>query len=255
MSCIGVDLGTTNSLVAVFDDNGPRLLPNALGEVLTPSVVGLADDMRSLLVGRAARARLVRHPELTAARFKRQMGTGKKQKLGRQEYSAVELSAMVLKSLKADAEAQLGHPVTEAVISVPAYFNGIQRQATKDAAEIAGLTVRALINEPTAAALAAGVQDREGESTFWLFESTTTKLKAYEDQVSPGMSAFFFHNDMLPLAMRAWLRLQAYHFNMAHAEIVREIWTAVWGEKAAKGEVNALHRGKLIDLGITPRLN
>lgn len=96
---------------------------------------------------------------------------------------------------------------------------------------------------------------REGESTFWLFESTTTKLKAYEDQVSPGMSAFFFHNDMLPLAMRAWLRLQAYHFNMAHAEIVREIWTAVWGEKAAKGEVNALHRGKLIDLGITPRLN
>lgn len=166
MSCIGVDLGTTNSLVAVFDENGPRLLPNALGEVLTPSVVGLADDMRSLLVGRAARARLVRHPELTAARFKRQMGTGKKQKLGRQEYSAVELSAMVLKSLKTDAEAQLGHPVTEAVISVPVYFNGIQRQATKDAAEIAGLTVRALINEPTAAALAAGVQDREGESTF-----------------------------------------------------------------------------------------
>lgn len=166
MSCIGVDLGTTNSLVAVFDENGPRLLPNALGEVLTPSVVGLADDMRSLLVGRAARARLVRHPELTAARFKRLMGTGKKQKLGRQEYSAVDLSAMVLKSLKADAEAQLGHPVTEAVISVPAYFNGIQRQATKDAAEIAGLTVRALINEPTAAALAAGVQDREGESTF-----------------------------------------------------------------------------------------
>ncbi|MBK4217500.1 Hsp70 family protein [Paracoccus caeni] len=166
MTCVGIDLGTTNSLVAVFDESGPRLIPNSLGEFLTPSVVGLADDRRTVIVGRAAKARLLRHPDLTAARFKRLMGTGKKLKLGRSEYSPVDLSALVLKSLKSDAERHLGAEVTEAVISVPAYFNGIQRQATKDAAEIAGLKVRSLINEPTAAALAAGVQDREGESTF-----------------------------------------------------------------------------------------
>jgi molecular chaperone HscC len=166
MAHIGIDLGTTNSLVAVLEDGGPRLLPNALGEVMTPSVVGLADDGKSLLVGRAARARLVRHPDLTAARFKRLMGTEKELRLGRKSYGAVELSAMVRKSLKVDAEAELGEPVTGAVISVPAYFNGRQRQATKDAAEIAGLTVLGLINEPTAAALAAGVHDRNDESTF-----------------------------------------------------------------------------------------
>lgn len=166
MAHIGIDLGTTNSLVAVFDEGGPRLLPNALGEMMTPSVVGLADDGRSLLVGRAARARLVRHPELTAARFKRLMGTDRQSQLGRNIYRPVELSATVLRSLKTDAEAQLGQPVTGAVISVPAYFNGRQRQATKDAAEIAGLTVLGLINEPTAAALAAGVQNRQDESTF-----------------------------------------------------------------------------------------
>ncbi|WP_028092126.1 Hsp70 family protein [Pseudodonghicola xiamenensis] len=166
MTCVGIDLGTTNSLIAVYEENGPRLLPNALGEFLTPSVVGLADDGKSLLVGRAAKMRLVRHPKLTAARFKRLMGTDRRIRLGRQSYTAVELSAMVLRTLKADAEAALGAPVSEAVISVPAYFNGVQRQATKDAAEIAGLTVRRLINEPTAAALAAGVLDMGAESTF-----------------------------------------------------------------------------------------
>ncbi|MFD1794914.1 Hsp70 family protein [Paracoccus aurantiacus] len=166
MTCVGIDLGTTNSLVAVFDENGPRLLPNALGEMLTPSVVGVADDGRTMLIGKAARMRMARHPDLTAARFKRLMGTTKKVSLGGREYTPVELSAMVLKSLKTDAEAALGEPVSEAVISVPAYFNGLQRQATKDAAEIAGLKVRRLINEPTAAALAAGVLDREAESTF-----------------------------------------------------------------------------------------
>lgn len=166
MACLGIDLGTSNSLIAVFDDDGPRLLPNALGEYLTPSVVGLADDNQTLLVGKPAKMRLVRHPSLTAARFKRLMGTPKQIRLGRRSYSAVELSAMVLKSLKADAEAALGCAVTDVVISVPAYFNALQRQATKDAAEIAGLTVQRLINEPTAAALASGVQNRDEESSF-----------------------------------------------------------------------------------------
>ncbi|WP_317055743.1 Hsp70 family protein [Roseovarius rhodophyticola] len=166
MVSVGIDLGTTNSLVAVYEAEGPRIIKNAIGEMLTPSVVGLADDMKTVLIGRAAQQRLVRHPEQTKALFKRMMGTNTEVKLGRKRYTAVDLSAMVLSNLKADAEADLGHTVTDAVISVPAYFNAVQRQATKDAAEIAGLNVRRLINEPTAAALANGILDRDGESTF-----------------------------------------------------------------------------------------
>lgn len=166
MDSIGIDLGTTNSLIAVFEEGGPRLIANDLNEFLTPSVVGLADDRKTLLVGKAAKMRLVRHPELTTARFKRLMGTNKLTRLGTKSFSAVELSAMVLRSLRRDAETDLGRPVTAAVISVPAYFNSVQRQATKDAAEIAGLKVLRLVNEPTAAALAAGLTDRTAESTI-----------------------------------------------------------------------------------------
>ncbi|MBK8200088.1 MAG: molecular chaperone HscC [Acidobacteria bacterium] len=162
---IGIDLGTTNSLVAVFTDDGPMLVPNSLGEMLTPSAVGYADD-GTLLVGRAAKDRLLTHPALTAARFKRYMGTEHELMLGKKAFRAEELSSFVLRALRADAEAYLGHAVTEAVISVPAYFNDIQRKATITAAEFAGLKVNRLINEPTAAALAYGLQDRQGESTF-----------------------------------------------------------------------------------------
>lgn len=162
---IGIDLGTTNSLVAVFTDEGPKLIPNSLGEVLTPSAVGYAED-GTLLVGRAARDRLLTHPQLTAARFKRYMGTEHELKLGKKSFRAEDLSSFVLRALRADAEAHLGHAVDEAVISVPAYFNDIQRKATITAAEFAGLKVNRLINEPTAAALAYGLQDRQGESTF-----------------------------------------------------------------------------------------
>ena len=166
MTSVGIDLGTTNSLVAVYEETGPRLIANSLGEYLTPSVVGLADGKSTFLVGRTAQSRLVRHPNMTKALFKRMMGSGTEVRLGRKSFSPVDLSAVVLASLKADAENDLGQEVTDAVISVPAYFNAVQRQATKDAAEIAGLKVRRLINEPTAAALAHGVLDREGESTF-----------------------------------------------------------------------------------------
>ncbi len=170
MVCVGIDLGTTNSLIAVYGDNGPELIPNALGEHLTPSVVGLADDKSTFLIGKAAQKRLIRHPDLTKSLFKRQMGSGTELRLGRKTFSATDLSAMVLSSLKKDAEAALGCDVSEAVISVPAYFNAIQRQATKDAAEIAGLKVRRLINEPTAAALASGVLDRDEESLFLVLD-------------------------------------------------------------------------------------
>ena len=153
MTIIGIDLGTTNSACGIWTDEGVTLIPNRLGEVLTPSVVGL-DTQGELIVGRTARQRLINHSDRTVAAFKRLMGTDHKIKLGRQAFTATELSSLVLRSLKEDAETFLGEPVTEAVISVPAYFNDNQRHATKLAAELAGLKVERLINEPTAAAAA-----------------------------------------------------------------------------------------------------
>ncbi|MCU1723735.1 molecular chaperone HscC [Pseudomonas sp. 5P_5.1_Bac1] len=165
---IGIDLGTTNSLVSVWDGESARLLPNALGNYLTPSVVGL-DDEGQLVVGDIARERLQTHPQLTTALFKRHMGSGRETRLGQRAYRPEELSAMLLRSLKADAERALGETVSEAVISVPAYFSDAQRKATRIAGELAGLTVEKLINEPTAAALAYGLHQRD-ESTFLVFD-------------------------------------------------------------------------------------
>ncbi len=162
---LGIDLGTTNSLIAVWQDGQARLIPNALGEVLTPSVVSLDED-DSILVGKAARARLTTHPERTAAAFKRFMGSEKRLELGGRSFSPEELSALVIGSLKQDAEAFLGHPVSEAVISVPAYFSDEQRKRTLFAAELAGLKVSRLINEPTAAAMAYGLHEQKFERTL-----------------------------------------------------------------------------------------
>lgn len=162
---IGIDLGTTNSLVCVFTENGPELIRNAFGSYMTPSAVGVSDD-GSILVGQSAKDRLVTHPRLTTARFKRYMGTDHEAMLGKKAYRAEELSALILRSLKEDAESHLGHEVSRAIISVPAYFNDIQRKATMAAAQLAGLRVERLVNEPTAAALAYGLQDREAETTF-----------------------------------------------------------------------------------------
>ncbi|MGP6433291.1 Hsp70 family protein [Pseudomonas paraglycinae] len=162
---LGIDLGTTNSLIAVWLDGQARLIPNALGEVLTPSVVSLDED-ETILVGKAARARLTTHPERTAAAFKRFMGSDRQIELGTKTFSPEELSALVLGSLKQDAEAFLGHPVAEAVISVPAYFSDEQRKRTLFAAELAGLKVSRLINEPTAAAMAYGLHEQKFERTL-----------------------------------------------------------------------------------------
>ncbi len=162
---IGIDLGTTNSLVTVFGEDGPVLIKNALGSFMTPSAVGCADD-GSLLIGQAAKDRLVTHPNITTARFKRYMGTDREVKLNKKSYRAEELSALILKSLKADVEEHLSHPVTRSIISVPAYFNDVQRKATMTAAQLAGLEVVRLVNEPTAASLAYGLQDRDAETTF-----------------------------------------------------------------------------------------
>lgn len=162
---LGIDLGTTNSLIAIWQDGQARLIPNALGDVLTPSVVSLDED-DTILVGKAARARLTTHPERTAAAFKRFMGSDKQVQLGARQFSPEELSALVLGALKQDAEAFLGHSVSEAVISVPAYFSDEQRKRTLFAAELAGLSVTRLINEPTAAAMAYGLHEQKFERTL-----------------------------------------------------------------------------------------
>jgi molecular chaperone HscC len=166
---IGIDLGTTNSLVAVWKDGKAQLVPNSLGDMLTPSCVSLDED-GSILVGKAARERLQTHPERTASVFKRYMGSDKKVGLDNREFRAEELSAFVLKSLKADAEAFLGETVTEAVITVPAYFSDAQRKATRTAGLLAGLTVDRLLNEPSAAALAYGMHQMGSESRFLVFD-------------------------------------------------------------------------------------
>jgi molecular chaperone HscC len=166
---VGIDLGTTNSAVAIWRDGKAELIPNAIGDLLTPSAVSLSDD-GAILVGMAARERQATHPQLTATTFKRLMGTQQKLKLGRDRYSAEDLSALVLRSLKADAEAFLGEPVTSAVITVPAYFNDRQRKATKRAGELAGLKVERLINEPTAAALAHGIHEQGDKHPFLVFD-------------------------------------------------------------------------------------
>lgn len=166
---IGVDLGTTHSLAAIWRDGRAQLVPNALGEFLTPSVVSVDED-ESILVGRAARERLQSHPSRTVGAFKRAMGTAKQFDLAPKCFRAEELSSLVLRSLKADAEAFLGEVVNEAVITVPAYFSDAQRQATRSAGALAGFTQVSLLNEPTAAALAYGLNQRDSETQFLVFD-------------------------------------------------------------------------------------
>ena len=166
---VGIDLGTTNSLIAYFDKDEAKVIPNKLGEMLTPSVVSV-DDEGVVYVGKTARERGMTNPSQTASVFKRSMGTGKKFMLGEREFTAEELSSLVIKSLKEDAEAFLGHEVTEAVISVPAYFNDAQRKATKKAGEMAGFVVERIVSEPTAAAIAYGLNKKNADTKFLVFD-------------------------------------------------------------------------------------
>lgn len=166
---IGIDLGTTNSLAACYRDGQPELIPNRLGKYLTPSVVAV-DEEGSVLVGEAAREYSILHPLKAAKVFKRSMGTDRVYKLGTKSLRAEELSGIVLRALKEDAEEYLGCPVEEAIISVPAYFNEYQRKATQQAGEIAGLKVLRIINEPTAAALAYGVGDKNKDERCLVFD-------------------------------------------------------------------------------------
>ena len=166
---VGIDLGTTNSLVAYYTEEGPKIIPNRLGQHLTPSIVSI-DENEQVYVGETAKERMLLYPDTSANIFKRDMGSQKKFHLGSKTFTAEELSSFVLRSLKEDAEAYLGEEVTEAVISVPAYFNDTQRRATKRAGELAGLKVERLISEPTAAAIAYGLHEKSSNTKFLVFD-------------------------------------------------------------------------------------
>ncbi|GIO14813.1 chaperone protein DnaK [Cohnella xylanilytica] len=165
---IGIDLGTTNSCVAVMEGGEAVVIPNPEGNRTTPSVVGFKKDGERT-IGETAKRQAITNPDRTIISIKRHMGTNHKETIDGKEYTPQEISAMILQKLKADAEAYLGQPVTQAVITVPAYFNDSQRQATKDAGSIAGLEVLRIVNEPTAAALAYGLEKQE-DQTILVFD-------------------------------------------------------------------------------------
>src|SRR5215510_3186976 len=157
---VGIDLGTTNSEISYIRENQPYVIPDAIGDPILPSVVGLADDGR-LLVGHAARNQWLLAPELTVKSIKRRMGQDVKVRLGNQEYTPQEISAIILRTLRERAVQHLGSDIRKAVITVPAYFNDAQRQATRESGELAGLEVVRILNEPTAASLTYDPSQRE----------------------------------------------------------------------------------------------
>ncbi|EIS8310439.1 molecular chaperone HscC [Salmonella enterica subsp. enterica serovar Anatum] len=162
---IGIDLGTTNSLIAVWQDGAAQLIPNKFGEYLTPSIISM-DENKQILVGKPAAARKTSHPDKTAALFKRAMGSNTHWHLGEESFNAPELSSLVLRSLKEDAEDYLQQPIKDVVISVPAYFSDEQRKHTRLAAELAGLNAVRLSNEPTAAAMAYGLHTQQNSRSL-----------------------------------------------------------------------------------------
>lgn len=162
---IGIDLGTTNSLIAVWQDGAAQLIPNKFGEYLTPSIISM-DENKQILVGKPAAARKTSHPDKTAALFKRAMGSNTHWHLSEESFNAPELSSLVLRSLKEDAEDYLQQPIKDVVISVPAYFSDEQRKHTRLAAELAGLNAVRLINEPTAAAMAYGLHTQQNSRSL-----------------------------------------------------------------------------------------
>ena len=166
---IGIDLGTTNSCVAVMEGGEPVVIANSEGSRTTPSVVSFQANGERL-VGQVAKRQAITNPDKTIISIKREMGTNHKTKIDDKEYSPQEISAMILQKIKADAESYLGEPVTQAVITVPAYFNDAQRQATKDAGKIAGLEVLRIINEPTAASLAYGLDKTDTSEKILVYD-------------------------------------------------------------------------------------
>ncbi|MBR3296367.1 MAG: Hsp70 family protein, partial [Firmicutes bacterium] len=166
---IGIDLGTTNSCVAVLEGGEPTVIANAEGNRTTPSVVGFTKSGERL-VGETAKRQAITNPDRTIASIKRHMGSSYTVSIDGKAYTPQEISAMILSKLKADAESYLGEKVTEAVITVPAYFSDSQKQATKDAGTIAGLDVKRIVNEPTAAAFAYGLDKENGSQKIMVYD-------------------------------------------------------------------------------------
>ena len=166
---IGIDLGTTNSCVAVLEGGEPTVIANAEGNRTTPSIVGFAKNGERL-VGETAKRQAVTNPDRTVTSIKRHMGEDFSVEIDGKKYTPQDISAMILSKLKTDAEAYLGEKVTEAVITVPAYFSDAQKQATKDAGKIAGLDVKRIINEPTAASLSYGLDKEEGSHKILVYD-------------------------------------------------------------------------------------
>ena len=210
---IGIDLGTTNSCVSVMEGGEATVIPNAEGHRTTPSVVAFSKTGERM-VGQVAKRQAVTNPDRTISSIKREMGSDYKVTIDGKKYTPQEISAMILQKLKADAEAYLGEPVTEAVITVPAYFTDAQRQATKDAGKIAGLDVKRIINEPTAAALAYGLagegtvigaQDARRGQVYWgafdlaahdrLTPDTAAPVTTLENFVQTCKKPLFFVGD------------------------------------------------------------
>ena len=183
---IGIDLGTTNSCVAVMEGGEAVVIPNSEGNRTTPSVVGL-NNSGERLVGQVAKRQAITNPDNTVASIKRHMGSDYKATLGGKQYTPQEISAMILQKLKADAEAYIGETVTQAVITVPAYFSDSQRQATKDAGKIAGLDVLRIINEPTAAALAYGVDKDNTDQKILVFDLGGGTFDVYLLEIGDGI--------------------------------------------------------------------
>ena len=227
---VGIDLGTTNSLCAYMSDEGPRLIPNALGEVLTPSVVGI-DPNGELLIGQTAKELQVTQPGRCAAMFKRQMGSHWSCRLAGKEFSPTRLSSLILRSLKQDAEAFCGESVDRAVITVPAYFNEPQRKATIRAGEVAGFKVERILNEPTAAAIAYGVHENDDERIVLVFDlgggtfdvSIVDQFEgALEIRASSG-ETFLGGEDFTNTLVARLLESRGYVFERAELEVPRMV--------------------------------
>jgi len=226
---IGIDLGTTNCACAVYRDGAIEMIPNSLGHVLTPSAVSVDDD-KKIITGLPARERQATHADRTVTSFKRYMGTRHSSRLAHLTFSPEELSALMLRSIKADAEAYLKQPVEEAVITVPAYFNDKQRKATKQAGLLAGLKVERLINEPTAAALAYGLHQRDKETRFLVFDlgGGTFDVSILE----------IFEGVIEVRATSGDTRLGGEDFN----EVLIEMARRKFGKELARTEDNALYQ-------------
>ncbi|MCK4310863.1 MAG: Hsp70 family protein, partial [Methanomicrobia archaeon] len=166
---LGIDLGTTNSCMAVIEGGTSKVIPNAEGNRTTPSVVAFTKEGQ-MIVGEPAKRQSISNPDGTVTSIKRKMGTKEKIKIGKKEYTPEEISAFVLQKMKRDAENYLGEKIKEAVITVPAYFNNSQREATKAAGEIAGLEVKRIINEPTASCLAYGLDKIKEDQTILVYD-------------------------------------------------------------------------------------